>query len=160
MESSNPHYLTRRAMEPCSSKSTKLRAACNPCSTAKVRQSLLVGSSSLSADSAERQVKCSGERTGCTRCRNSNTTCIYGEAMVGKVSGARARRRKSQLHSSRDKLHSQEAPLNTTSLAHLSTGPEQDHMPMMIGDRMQQSLEVDSGFAGGRMLAPGWHPIV
>ncbi|KAI1173515.1 hypothetical protein F4777DRAFT_446238 [Nemania sp. FL0916] len=51
----------------------KLRNACNNCCAAKV--------------------KCSGERSGCERCRNAETTCVYGESMVGRVPGLRAKRK-------------------------------------------------------------------
>ncbi|RHZ55537.1 Zn(II)2Cys6 transcription factor domain-containing protein [Aspergillus thermomutatus] len=54
----------------------KLRAACNQCHFSKVR--------------------CSGEKTGCTRCSNLGYTCIYVESRVGKVQGNRSRRRATQ----------------------------------------------------------------
>lgn len=43
------------------------------------------------------QVKCSGERTGCERCRASNTQCIYLQSRVGKVPGIRAKRKPSSI---------------------------------------------------------------
>ncbi|GFF55289.1 aflatoxin biosynthesis regulatory protein [Aspergillus udagawae] len=51
----------------------KLRAACNQCHFSKVR--------------------CSGEKTGCSRCSNLGYSCIYVESRVGKVQGNRSRRR-------------------------------------------------------------------
>ncbi|KAI0419765.1 hypothetical protein F5X98DRAFT_58818 [Xylaria grammica] len=54
----------------------KLRNACNQCCAAKV--------------------KCSGEKTGCVRCRNSGADCIFQESRVGKVPGVRAKRK--QVH--------------------------------------------------------------
>ncbi|KAI0382177.1 hypothetical protein F5Y04DRAFT_50310 [Hypomontagnella monticulosa] len=53
----------------------KLRSACNQCCAAKV--------------------KCSGEKSGCDRCRNAGTQCIYQESRVGKVPGIRAKKRPS-----------------------------------------------------------------
>ncbi|OQE22457.1 hypothetical protein PENSTE_c010G03017 [Penicillium steckii] len=50
----------------------KLRSACNQCHFSKVR--------------------CSGEKTGCSRCLNLGYTCVYVESRVGKVQGNRARR--------------------------------------------------------------------
>ncbi|BCS28410.1 Zn(II)2Cys6 transcription factor domain-containing protein [Aspergillus puulaauensis] len=47
----------------------RLRAACTNCHAAKVR--------------------CSGERTGCTRCRTLNQDCVYLESRVGKTRGRR-----------------------------------------------------------------------
>ncbi|KAF4636135.1 hypothetical protein G7Y89_g1954 [Cudoniella acicularis] len=55
------------------SKPVKLRAACNQCSSVKM--------------------KCTGERTGCQRCVNISVQCIYAESRVGKVPGVRAKRR-------------------------------------------------------------------
>ncbi|KAI0096718.1 hypothetical protein GGR51DRAFT_494783 [Nemania sp. FL0031] len=55
------------------SRKVKLRNACNNCCAAKV--------------------KCSGEKTGCERCRNAETACVYAESMVGKVPGVRAKRK-------------------------------------------------------------------
>ncbi|CAI6334303.1 unnamed protein product [Periconia digitata] len=63
----------KRSHQP---KPPKLRSACNPCNAAKV--------------------KCSGELTGCTRCQDFGTKCIYVESRVGKVQGVRARRRRSE----------------------------------------------------------------
>ncbi|KAI1823898.1 hypothetical protein F4861DRAFT_531267 [Xylaria intraflava] len=54
----------------------KLRSACNQCCAAKV--------------------KCSGEKTGCVRCRNVGADCVFQESRVGKVPGIRAKRR--QVH--------------------------------------------------------------
>ncbi|KAF2204310.1 hypothetical protein GQ43DRAFT_460840 [Delitschia confertaspora ATCC 74209] len=58
----------------------KLRSACNQCCAAKVRLT----------------IKCSGQRTGCDRCQNLGTPCIYMESRVGKVPGIRGKRRKTQ----------------------------------------------------------------
>ncbi|KAF2179232.1 hypothetical protein K469DRAFT_716502 [Zopfia rhizophila CBS 207.26] len=58
------------------SRPIKLRTACNQCCSAKV--------------------KCSGERTGCERCQNLGTQCIYAESRVGKVPGIRAKKKRSQ----------------------------------------------------------------
>ncbi|KAF2014415.1 hypothetical protein BU24DRAFT_213944 [Aaosphaeria arxii CBS 175.79] len=52
----------------------RLRAACNQCNVAKV--------------------KCTGEKTGCSRCISLNTECIYMESRVGKVQGIRTKRKK------------------------------------------------------------------
>ncbi|KAI3316475.1 hypothetical protein HD806DRAFT_445392 [Xylariaceae sp. AK1471] len=52
----------------------RLRSACTQCCAAKV--------------------KCSGERSGCSRCRTSGTACKYEESRVGKVPGIRAKRRR------------------------------------------------------------------
>ncbi|KAL3459743.1 hypothetical protein BJX64DRAFT_290912 [Aspergillus heterothallicus] len=49
----------------------RLRAACTNCHAAKVR--------------------CSGEKTGCTRCRTLSQDCIYLESRVGKTRGRRKR---------------------------------------------------------------------
>ncbi|CAI6334456.1 unnamed protein product [Periconia digitata] len=57
----------------------KLRSACNQCCAAKV--------------------KCSGDRTGCERCVNMGTACVYQESRVGKVPGIRAKRRRIQSES-------------------------------------------------------------
>ncbi|KAF2457633.1 hypothetical protein BDY21DRAFT_30287 [Lineolata rhizophorae] len=66
-----------QSSETQSTKPIKLRTACNPCNAAKV--------------------KCSGEKTGCERCRNlDGVQCIYTESRVGKVPGARAKKRKLQ----------------------------------------------------------------
>ncbi|KAI0542842.1 hypothetical protein GGR58DRAFT_449815 [Xylaria digitata] len=54
----------------------KLGSACNQCCAAKV--------------------KCSGEKTGCTRCRNIGADCVFQESRVGKVPGIRAKRK--QIH--------------------------------------------------------------
>ncbi|GAW20401.1 hypothetical protein ANO14919_099070 [Xylariales sp. No.14919] len=54
----------------------RLRNACNACCTAKV--------------------KCSGERTGCARCRANGGSCLYVESRAGKVPGIRAKRKQSQ----------------------------------------------------------------
>ncbi|KAF3058431.1 hypothetical protein GL218_05724 [Daldinia childiae] len=56
----------------------KLRSACNQCCAAKV--------------------KCSGEKSGCERCRNTGTQCIYLESRVGKVPGIRAKKKPIQDH--------------------------------------------------------------
>lgn len=63
---------------PSASRQTtvKLRAACNTCCAAKV--------------------KCSGQKSGCDRCRNIGSLCVYLESRVGKVPGVRARRKQSQ----------------------------------------------------------------
>ncbi|KAK2836990.1 hypothetical protein FQN49_006516 [Arthroderma sp. PD_2] len=54
-----------------SSKPVRWRSACNQCHSAKVR--------------------CSGERTGCSRCSNLQYECVYAVSRVGKVPGIRAR---------------------------------------------------------------------
>ncbi|KAI0401582.1 hypothetical protein F4802DRAFT_422397 [Xylaria palmicola] len=68
--------INLKSNSPCDSRArpVKLRSACNQCCAAKV--------------------KCSGEKTGCTRCRNTGADCIYQESRVGKVPGIRAKRRK------------------------------------------------------------------
>ncbi|KAI1421988.1 hypothetical protein F5Y12DRAFT_717852 [Xylaria sp. FL1777] len=58
-----------------SSSQIKLRSACNQCCIAKV--------------------KCSGEKTGCSRCRSSGASCVYLESRVGKVPGIRAKKNQS-----------------------------------------------------------------
>lgn len=63
----------------------KLRSACNQCCTAKV--------------------KCSGERSGCERCRNTGTRCIYLESRVGKVPGIRAKKKPIQDHQTQQLQH-------------------------------------------------------
>ncbi|KAF2671451.1 hypothetical protein BT63DRAFT_217410 [Microthyrium microscopicum] len=50
--------------------SVKLRAACNSCHASKVR--------------------CSGEKSGCARCRTLGLECVYVESRVGKVKRRRA----------------------------------------------------------------------
>ncbi|KAE8329551.1 hypothetical protein BDV39DRAFT_45838 [Aspergillus sergii] len=49
----------------------KLRAACNECHAAKVR--------------------CSGEKTGCQRCANLGSECIFSISRIGKVPGKRSK---------------------------------------------------------------------
>ncbi|KAH7114399.1 hypothetical protein B0J11DRAFT_135719 [Dendryphion nanum] len=55
----------------------KLRSACDPCHSAKVR--------------------CSGERTGCNRCSHGGRICRYSISNMGRTLGERKPRRK-QLH--------------------------------------------------------------
>ncbi|KAJ5249272.1 hypothetical protein N7468_000723 [Penicillium chermesinum] len=62
-----------RSEQPHDGKPGRLRAACTNCHAAKLR--------------------CSGERSGCTRCRTLNQDCVYLESRVGKTRG----RRKQQL---------------------------------------------------------------
>ncbi|KAI0404160.1 hypothetical protein F4802DRAFT_255776 [Xylaria palmicola] len=57
-------------------KPTRLRNACNGCCTAKV--------------------KCSGERSGCARCRGTGISCLYLESRAGKVPGIRAKKKQTQ----------------------------------------------------------------
>ncbi|KAI0549794.1 hypothetical protein F4679DRAFT_255896 [Xylaria curta] len=59
------------------SRPVKLRSACNQCCAAKV--------------------KCSGEKTGCSRCRNTGTECVFQESRVGKVPGIRAKRKQAHI---------------------------------------------------------------
>ncbi|KAF2973010.1 hypothetical protein GQX73_g497 [Xylaria multiplex] len=42
-------------------------------------------------------VKCSGEKTGCARCRNIGADCVFQESRVGKVPGIRAKRKQANL---------------------------------------------------------------
>ncbi|KAK8013405.1 hypothetical protein PG991_008998 [Apiospora marii] len=58
----------------------KLRSACNSCHAAKT--------------------KCSGQKTGCSRCSDLDLPCKYEVSMVGKVAGIRSRRRPSLQHGS------------------------------------------------------------
>jgi len=39
------------------------------------------------------QTKCSGEKTGCNRCKSLDIQCIYTESRVGRVPGVRAKRK-------------------------------------------------------------------
>lgn len=63
--SNNSHSKSKSA-------NVKLRAACNLCNAAKV--------------------KCTGDRSGCTRCQHLSLQCIYTESRVGKVPGTRAKK--------------------------------------------------------------------
>ncbi|KAI1653956.1 hypothetical protein F4813DRAFT_372600 [Daldinia decipiens] len=90
----------------------KLRSACNQCCAAKV--------------------KCSGEKSGCERCRNTGAQCIYLESKVGKVPGIRAK--KKQLHSQGPEpsqkpataSHRSETPITVTSDVNSSPDHGQD----------------------------------
>jgi hypothetical protein len=76
--------------QPTRSKPSKLRAACNNCNLGKVS----AGSyPSVPRQLSSNQVKCSGEKTGCKRCENVQIDCVYTESRVGRVPGARAKRR-------------------------------------------------------------------
>ncbi|DAA72991.1 TPA_exp: Uncharacterized protein A8136_4916 [Trichophyton benhamiae CBS 112371] len=66
-----------------SGKPVRWRSACNQCHAAKVR--------------------CSGERTGCTRCSNLQYECVYAVSRVGKVPGIRARANKPSRANSAEK---------------------------------------------------------
>ncbi|EGD88873.2 uncharacterized protein TERG_05122 [Trichophyton rubrum CBS 118892] len=66
-----------------SGKPVRWRSACNQCHAAKVR--------------------CSGERTGCTRCSNLQYECVYAVSRVGKVPGIRARANKPSRANSTEK---------------------------------------------------------
>ncbi|KAI0517012.1 hypothetical protein F5B22DRAFT_605865 [Xylaria bambusicola] len=66
---------TNKTQGPCRQRPVKLRNACNACCSAKV--------------------KCSGERTGCTRCRANGSSCLYLESRAGKVPGIRAKKKHS-----------------------------------------------------------------
>ena len=39
------------------------------------------------------QIKCSGDKTGCARCKTLRIGCIYAESWVGRVPGIRAKRK-------------------------------------------------------------------
>jgi hypothetical protein len=51
------------------------------------------------AYSPVKQVKCSGEKTGCNRCISLSTSCVYVESRVGKVQGVRTTEKKTQAES-------------------------------------------------------------
>ncbi|KAJ5190097.1 hypothetical protein N7491_007860 [Penicillium cf. griseofulvum] len=82
----------------------KLRTACNQCHFSKVR--------------------CSGEKTGCTRCVNLGYTCVYAESRVGKVQGNRARRREPETECSNIMPQ-----FTTTGSTEVSTSSSLPHTP-------------------------------
>lgn len=73
----------------------RLRSACNLCCAAKV--------------------KCSSERSGCKRCRDNGTQCVYGVSRVGKVPGIRAK--KKQNLSNPEQQHQEITRPTTSSIA-------------------------------------------
>ncbi|KAI1322266.1 hypothetical protein F5Y16DRAFT_387071 [Xylariaceae sp. FL0255] len=84
----------------------KLRSACQQCCTAKV--------------------KCSGEKSGCERCRASGAACVYLESRVGKVPGIRARKNRDGTAKDRHCLNQPkppEAPQPVTPATSSTTEP-------------------------------------
>lgn len=86
----------------------RLRSACSECCAAKV--------------------KCSGEKTGCERCRNAGTECVYVESRVGKVQGPR---RKSKHADSNEPQHQQ------NNRPTLPAGQPRSLIAVALGDEFQ-----------------------
>ncbi|ETS77608.1 hypothetical protein PFICI_09670 [Pestalotiopsis fici W106-1] len=109
----------------------KLRSACNKCCIAKV--------------------KCSGEKTGCARCRNTGDKCVYMESRVGKVQGPRRKTRDTSRNEPRH--HQQDRTglslAQPASVITVATGDElQEHDPVELirwsGDWHLAQLETSS----------------
>ncbi|KAJ5661068.1 uncharacterized protein N7484_000440 [Penicillium longicatenatum] len=82
---------------PVPEEGVRLRSACNNCHAAKVR--------------------CTGERSGCVRCRDSDQKCIYMVSLVGKTRGRRKRRSRipSSCPMSVDNLDQHGSPIDAMS---------------------------------------------
>ncbi|KAL4913036.1 hypothetical protein BDW62DRAFT_205921 [Aspergillus aurantiobrunneus] len=98
----------------------RLRAACTQCHAAKVR--------------------CSGEKTGCVRCRTLGHDCVYLESRVGKTRG----RRKEPLASPR--------PRDTQS--RITVTPDLDNRPLTAATEKEGA----AGDAAGSTAPPALSP--
>ncbi|KAF2264628.1 hypothetical protein CC78DRAFT_580144 [Lojkania enalia] len=108
----------------------KFRAACTQCNGAKV--------------------KCSGERTGCERCRDLDLQCIYMESRVGKVPGVRARKKSIHQHTSIAQLNAQDGTYMIAPVQQVSTlSPSSTSAPTLIDDSndpvLQWTTDNDQG---------------
>ncbi|OJJ43163.1 hypothetical protein ASPZODRAFT_1230306 [Penicilliopsis zonata CBS 506.65] len=75
------------------------------------------------AYSVDDQVKCSGEKNGCRRCRALGTTCRYNISMVGRVPGVRQRHGKNHDGDRPEAGLADEDPIITPSLACVAPFP-------------------------------------
>ncbi|KAF3483152.1 uncharacterized protein GIQ15_02476 [Arthroderma uncinatum] len=107
-----------------SGKPVRWRSACNQCHSAKVR--------------------CSGERTGCSRCSNLQYECVYAVSRVGKVPGIRARGNKPPRTATSEATTTAQRPRTSTPQQDAdgdtdiqTAGPESDEQPsrMDFGDK-------------------------
>ena len=60
-------------------------------------------------------MKCSGEKTGCQRCQNQRTQCVYEESRVGKVPGIRATKRRLGHEKPENRVHVVAPPASVTT---------------------------------------------
>ncbi|KAG9230921.1 hypothetical protein BJ875DRAFT_487494 [Amylocarpus encephaloides] len=96
-----------------SSKPPKLRAACNQCNATKT--------------------KCSGERTGCSRCQTLQVDCVYAESRVGRVPGVRGKRRQKPRENAEMAAEDEEpelADMNNANKLVDSSNPTNEHPSM------------------------------
>ncbi|PVI02646.1 hypothetical protein DM02DRAFT_626537 [Periconia macrospinosa] len=98
-------------------KPARLRAACNQCNFAKV--------------------KCSGEKTGCSRCISIQAECIYTESRVGRVQGTRKKKKQTEQSHSHSSacLHSQANSIHV--------GGDEDGRPK-TSDRADPAVNIAS----------------
>ncbi|KAF7176339.1 hypothetical protein CNMCM7691_002264 [Aspergillus felis] len=71
------------------------------------------------------QVRCTGERSGCSRCSNLQSECIYAISRVGKVPGIRARGNRASTQTVHDSGLRSESPSDTHHRLPNSRTPEE-----------------------------------
>ncbi|KAF2677296.1 hypothetical protein K458DRAFT_163578 [Lentithecium fluviatile CBS 122367] len=111
-------------------KPVRLRTACNQCCGAKV--------------------KCSGEKTGCQRCRNLRMQCVYQESRVGKVPGIRAKKRRLENEQQEGRVQMAAPPAsviasNSTDTSSL-TGDDDDALAQWAQDAIMNIPEHNADF--------------
>ncbi|KAL2262572.1 hypothetical protein VTK26DRAFT_902 [Humicola hyalothermophila] len=164
LDTKNEHStFMRQAIDPVTARPV-VQQACNSCRVKKLR--------------------CSGEKTGCTRCKTSSRPCVYAQP-PGKGGSGRKKRTKSEAKEAKQDSGSateqtkwalpspmptavteaqSAATLTTTEpMAGLSCGPasgllEPVDFGMGLGDQMQDiggPFDVSDGFAKMREAGPG-----
>ncbi|KAL4886427.1 hypothetical protein BJY04DRAFT_213195 [Aspergillus karnatakaensis] len=106
----------------------RLRAACTACHSAKVR--------------------CSGEKTGCTRCKTLGHECVYLESRVGKTRGRRKRHLLSpgaaaQCMTAISALENRPATANAENGPSGESSTRQEQSPASSLDEGDEDLEAD-----------------
>lgn len=79
------------------SKPLRLRTACADCNSAKVSETGLGDFGAFFDQRTDTlfQVRCTGEKAGCCRCRKLNIQCTYPVSMVGRMSRGKRKRHQS-----------------------------------------------------------------
>jgi hypothetical protein len=100
-------------------------------------------------------VRCTGERSGCHRCKGSGLSCVYEESRVGKVPGVRARKNTARRNpdSNNDNTRSSKATGYSERTEPLS--PVSQHEE--LGNR-HDSITVGGDSAGGTLNSPPPNP--
>ncbi|RHZ46025.1 uncharacterized protein CDV56_102190 [Aspergillus thermomutatus] len=98
----------------------RLRAACTSCHAAKVR--------------------CSGEKTGCVRCRTLGHDCIYLESRVGKTRGRRKRSAGERQESAPDPASKSNSPARDDPREGVTASPASPAISVDTGDFLHHDL--------------------